>query len=607
MSGLVTTYQMRLPRGPHEDVLGAIAAHLSAVERHLHSALARLHLAVGGDAEALRAGRNDLKRRFLTEHGITGRQYNSLLRGLEGRHSSLQELAKARVEAAEQRLRGLVKKITARGRKLNSFAKVSAAVETRARLGKGPTKAQAKRLLTRDTYDKDRFIQHQQMRRAETLRTRIERDREIAASAVPPVVFGSKALLQQRAAIHPKDLEGIAAWRRRWEGARSAQFLVIGSRDETAGCQSCVATLGADGRLSLALRLPDALRDGPGRHLDIVGLEFPEFGRNEIHQALKAHAAKGEGRVSIAYRFVRDEDWPRGSPLSAWRVFVTLESPAPAIAQPVFATWGRGRKARMAKGVQGSFCGAVGVDLNADHLAWAVIDRHGNPVKARTGRIDLPLRGKTSGQRAALIGDASAAIVSIAAELDLPIVIESLDFAAKKRGLEGSGAGYARMLSSLAYAAIQTMLRRRAARAGVELVEVNPAYTSVIGRVNYARRYGLSVHCAAAVAIARRAAGLSERVNYVHGPRGRRNTLPTASECRRHVWRQWARVRMDLVARDGQNNGRHTAGAASSASSYCPQGHEGGDVRLRKQHAACSSQGTQGALFTPGPDYIPYL
>ncbi|WP_146257652.1 hypothetical protein [Roseinatronobacter thiooxidans] len=404
----MTTYQMRLPRGPHEDGLAAVAAHLCGVERHLHSALARLHRAAGGDAEALRVGKNDLKRRFLTEHGITGRQYNSLLRGLEGRYASLQELAKARIETTERKRRSLVKKITTRGRKLESFAKVSAAVEARAQLGKGPTKAQAKRLLSRDAYDKNRFIQHQQKRRAEILRTKIERDREIAASAVPPVVFGSKALLQQRAAIHPNDLEGLTAWRRKWARARSAQFLVIGSSDETAGCHSCVATSGADGRLSLALRLPDALRDeGAGRHLDITGLEFPEFGRDAIHKALQVHAAKGKGpearkgRVAIAYRFVRDEGWPRGNPLSAWRVLVTLESPAPAIQQPVFATWGKGRNGLMAQGVAGNFCGALGVDLNADHLAWAVIDRHGNPVKAKTGRIDLPLRGKTSSARGA--------------------------------------------------------------------------------------------------------------------------------------------------------------------------------------------------------------
>ena len=62
------------------------------------------------------------------------------------------------------------------------------------------------------------------------------------------------------------------------------------------------------------------------------------------------------------------------------------------------------------------------------------------------------------------------------------------------------------MLSSFAYAKIQTTFRRRAIRDGVELVDVNPAYTSMIGRVNYAERYGLSVHISAAVSIARRAA-----------------------------------------------------------------------------------------------------
>lgn len=57
------------------------------------------------------------------------------------------------------------------------------------------------------------------------------------------------------------------------------------------------------------------------------------------------------------------------------------------------------------------------------------------------------------------------------------------------------------------------MIRRSAVRAAVELVEVNPAWTSVIGRTTFSRRYGLSVHLAAAVAIARRAAFFSERIN----------------------------------------------------------------------------------------------
>ncbi len=41
---------------------------------------------------------------------------------------------------------------------------------------------------------------------------------------------------------------------------------------------------------------------------------------------------------------------------------------------------------------------------------------------------------------------------------------------------------------------------------------VNPAYTSVIGRINYAKRHGLSIHLAAALTIGRRYLRFSERV-----------------------------------------------------------------------------------------------
>ena len=41
MSGLVTTYQFRLPRGPHEAALDDAADHLCRMERLLHADLAR--------------------------------------------------------------------------------------------------------------------------------------------------------------------------------------------------------------------------------------------------------------------------------------------------------------------------------------------------------------------------------------------------------------------------------------------------------------------------------------------------------------------------------------------------------------------------------------
>ena len=50
---------------------------------------------------------------------------------------------------------------------------------------------------------------------------------------------------------------------------------------------------------------------------------------------------------------------------------------------------------------------------------------------------------------------------------------------------------------------------------------MNPAFSSVIGRVKFMERYGLSVHQAAALVLARRLLGCSERIP-------RRQGVPTA-------------------------------------------------------------------------------
>ncbi len=44
------------------------------------------------------------------------------------------------------------------------------------------------------------------------------------------------------------------------------------------------------------------------------------------------------------------------------------------------------------------------------------------------------------------------------------------------------------------------------------MIEVNPAYTSVIGKAKYRKRLGVSDHQSAAFAIARRGMGLKEKV-----------------------------------------------------------------------------------------------
>ena len=149
-------------------------------------------------------------------------------------------------------------------------------------------------------------------------------------------------------------------------------------------------------------------------------------------------------------------------------------------------------------------------------------------------------------QAEALIGDAVARVVEHARRVGKPIVLERLDFRDKKAALEGESRKYSRMLSSLSYAKTLACFLSRGHREGVEILQVNPAFSSVIGRVKFMERYGLSVHQAAALVLARRLLGCSERI-----PRWR--VAPVGNGVRvafhvpvrkrvKHVWTHWGAI-----------------------------------------------------------------
>ena len=54
----------------------------------------------------------------------------------------------------------------------------------------------------------------------------------------------------------------------------ATSFFVLGSRDETAGCQLCVAAVNDDGTLTLRLRMPDGLAESHGKYLVVPNVRF---------------------------------------------------------------------------------------------------------------------------------------------------------------------------------------------------------------------------------------------------------------------------------------------------------------------------------------------
>jgi IS605 OrfB family transposase len=183
--------------------------------------------------------------------------------------------------------------------------------------------------------------------------------------------------------------------------------------------------------------------------------------------------------------------------------------------------------------------GCIGIDLNPGSIGWAYVDRDGN-LKAH-GQIPLQM-GLPSGQQDAQIVDACLQLAVLADTYACPVVCEELDFSTKKEQLRERGSKYARMLSGWAYSRFYKLLESILSNRGIYLMKVNPAYTSVIGLVKYARQYGLASDEAAAMVIARRGIRLKEKM---HGS----ITAYLSVKDGKHVWSQWNQLNKILKSR----------------------------------------------------------
>ena len=403
------TYQTRISdygsvnRSVGDASLDAYAELYGRVQRKLFA-----EAAAGGSVASLKSA-------YLKRHGIPARMFNGVRVSLEGKAASVRKQQKLRLGDLQRR--------------------IARAEEQIADAAEGGRRDQV----------------HHKKRRLANLRHRLAAlEADIAAGRVR-LCFGSKRLWRKQHNLEANGYASRQEWLGEWRDARSDEFFVLGSRDETAGCQICVATVADDG--TLTLRLPECLAGEHGKYLVIQGVWFA-YGHEQVLAALQSNAdyaayrrEHGEKTAratelgqAISYRFKRDG--------KGWRVFVTTNM----MGVPV---------------VTDQRLGAIGVDLNADHLAVAETDASGNCVNA--WRTPLVTYGESQRKAEALIGDAVASVVEYGREVGKPIVIEKLDFRQKKAALEGESRRYSRMLSSFAYGKVKAYFISRGYREGVEV------------------------------------------------------------------------------------------------------------------------------------------
>lgn len=156
--------------------------------------------------------------------------------------------------------------------------------------------------------------------------------------------------------------------------------------------------------------------------------------------------------------------------------------------------------------------GVIGMDTNADHLAAWLLDEYGNPVGAPR-RFDYDLSGSAS-HRDAQLRHALTRLLRWTQECGVrAVAIEDLDFTdSKTREKHGRKKKFRQLISGIPTGRVRARLLSMCAEAGIGVIAVDPAYTSMWGAEHWrkpltTKRRPATRHYAAAVAIGRRSLG----------------------------------------------------------------------------------------------------
>ncbi len=153
--------------------------------------------------------------------------------------------------------------------------------------------------------------------------------------------------------------------------------------------------------------------------------------------------------------------------------------------------------------------GAIGIDCNPDGVALVDVNKDGNLLAhryIRKQRIQFASDNKRDYDTGALAKE----VVQYAFDKRKRIVLEKLNF---KKGRK-SFRKFNRMRSNFIYRKLLNAIRQRAIKIGVPVIEVEPAFTSMLGQLKYQEMYSLNRHTSAALVIARRGLGMLERKDF---------------------------------------------------------------------------------------------
>ncbi|MCY9870405.1 IS200/IS605 family accessory protein TnpB-related protein [Vibrio barjaei] len=524
MTELTQTIETRLPRDVVEkfdSVLSEYAAHYS---RCLRVFVARKN-----------RGESVSKKLFSSEFGLTARQFNSIRTEVDALFQSQKSNYERYILEAEKK--NAIR--LARVELLNFKIANAHLIDDDAKRSDALFKLHNELAGCRNGIDR--------------AKVKILKWSDLIKSKKISICFGSRDLMRKHNHLEDNHYANHDEWLAGFRTNRDSEIFLLGAKDEADGNQSCTISKSSGGLYNIRLRLPNCFKDKYGTHILFENIPFNYrqeklseiIEANDVRKSLKKNwETNGDlqrrhqsnldimiaRQETILARMVERGDDLKSLGKVKENYLKSRNRFASYTENNALCDFGRPLSCRLKRDSKGWRVilsisyeverpqvtnrkkGAIGVDLNAHHLAVAEMDRFGKKVQVFDLNFRDGLYGDTSNQVKAGLGNAISKLTQLAVETGKPIVIENLDFKDKKSTLRsGKQKQYNKMVSSLVTQRFLNILKLRCAEKGIELLQVNAAYTSFIGRLKYANEVRFNIHQAAAMVIARRGVGFSDR------------------------------------------------------------------------------------------------
>lgn len=153
--------------------------------------------------------------------------------------------------------------------------------------------------------------------------------------------------------------------------------------------------------------------------------------------------------------------------------------------------------------------GTIGLDFNKGFVALSETNKYGHLTQTQF----LPYRFKSGNKTKADLQDIANHVMRLAHQTGKDVCIENLDFKTTKSKTETKqNKKYNEMIHSLAYRQFSDIIESVTYRNKVNLIKVNPTWTSWLAKQLYCPTMKLNIHVGASYVIARRGQGYKDTV-----------------------------------------------------------------------------------------------